>query len=122
MKAAAFLAVICVATGIIAKPLTELAGDEFAAAVAAKYGFELEDVPDLDEALEKRDQRYCYQSGTKFGDNTAHAIDRAGYWCSTQGMDLTAQANSRPVATTGRTLRISTSTIRSRIIGTGTWS
>ncbi|KAF4444532.1 hypothetical protein F53441_11095 [Fusarium austroafricanum] len=51
----------------------------------AEDGFDFEHASENTAYLMKRQNRYCYQSGTKFGDNTDWAIDRAGRWCSGNG-------------------------------------
>ncbi|CAG7564509.1 unnamed protein product [Fusarium equiseti] len=47
-----------------------------------EYGFDFEQVSENTAHLMKRQERYCYRSGVKFGDNTDWAISRAGLWCS----------------------------------------
>ncbi|RGP79793.1 hypothetical protein FLONG3_2107 [Fusarium longipes] len=80
MQITSLFTILSAVSMTIANPLPDSSKHD-----VSQTGFRFKDVSENKANLIKRQNRYCYQSGSYFGDNTDYAIDRAGRWCSGNG-------------------------------------
>ncbi|OBS26093.1 hypothetical protein FPOA_00037 [Fusarium poae] len=80
MQITNLLTILSAVAVTIASPVSDPSKHDVAA-----DGFDFGNASENTANLMKRQNRYCYQGGVKFGDNTDWAIDRAGRWCSGSG-------------------------------------
>jgi hypothetical protein len=77
MQIANILTILSVVAATVAGPVSGVPKRDITEDV-----FDFEQISENTTHLMKRQERYCYPNGVKFGDNTDWAINRAGLWCS----------------------------------------